>query len=375
MNCFGTIASRITPILLCVLCGCASRVTAAPADAAVDAAEVLDASEDVEDRTDVVATDAGFPEPVPPRPLRLLAAGARHTCAIRAGGRVWCWGINFDGQLGVAGPQSPNPDLLPIAVPDLEDAVELSAGTSFTCALRRSGRVVCWGNNDHGQRGLGFIGPGTSSGPDAEVSGLDDAVSIESGGDFSCARRAGGELVCWGRNQSGQCGRSGPDVLATPSEVNPVGVVEATVGYAHACVRVRTGEVLCWGSNSAGQLGADPGVTGSSRSNLRSWAGSRGSRRCGVWGIRVARAQRMARPAAGVGTTSDNSGTGRSWIAGRPASSLSRVGSSRLSRGRVTRAGELTRAACYVGVDRTTVRPVERHAICSFPPGSMDSRT
>ncbi len=266
MNCFGTIASRITPILLCVLCGCASRVTAAPADAAVDAAEVLDASEDVEDRTDVVATDAGFPEPVPPRPLRLLAAGARHTCAIRAGGRVWCWGINFDGQLGVAGPQSPNPDLLPIAVPDLEDAVELSAGTSFTCALRRSGRVVCWGNNDHGQRGLGFIGPGTSSGPDAEVSGLDDAVSIESGGDFSCARRAGGELVCWGRNQSGQCGRSGPDVLATPSEVNPVGVVEATVGYAHACVRVRTGEVLCWGSNSAGQLGADPGVTGSSRS-------------------------------------------------------------------------------------------------------------
>lgn len=280
-------------LLLAGLCGCASRVATAPSDAGLDAHEASDELEDVGSPTDDVvtapldtsidapkafddsggvdspaddiATDAGGPEPAPPRPPRLLAAGARHTCAIRAGGQVWCWGVNFDGQLGSV-PQVADAGLLPVVVPGLNDAFELSAGTGFTCALRRSGRVLCWGNNDYGQRGLRFVGPGTSSGPDAEVSGLNDAVAIESGAEFSCARRVGGAVVCWGRNQSRQCGRSGPDVLTAPAEVSLVGVVEVAAGFAHACVRVRTGNVLCWGSNSSGQLGVNPAVTGPSRS-------------------------------------------------------------------------------------------------------------
>lgn len=251
--------------LITSLFGCSSGLLVAPSDSAVDVPELTDESVPIDGWTDEVAMDDGGLEPTPPRPPRLLVAGARHTCVIRAEGQVWCWGVNFDGQLGT-GPRPPDAGVLPARVLGLNDAVELSAGTRFTCALRRSGRVLCWGNNDYGQRGLGFAGPRTSSGPDLEVSGLDDAVSIESGGDFSCARRASGVLVCWGRNQRGQCGRSEPEVMTAPAEVDVVGVVEAAAGFAHACVRVRSGNVWCWGSNSAGQIGVDPAVTGLSRS-------------------------------------------------------------------------------------------------------------
>src|SRR5262245_52535321 len=36
----------------------------------------------------------------------------------------------------------------------LTDAVAISAGGHRTCALRESGRVVCWGGNQFGELGL-----------------------------------------------------------------------------------------------------------------------------------------------------------------------------------------------------------------------------
>lgn len=57
---------------------------------------------------------------------------------------MWCWGWGYHGQLGggdwvdyVATPQR---------VPGLTDAVQISAGRGFSCALRAAGWVECWGD-------------------------------------------------------------------------------------------------------------------------------------------------------------------------------------------------------------------------------------
>jgi hypothetical protein len=86
--------------------------------------------------------------------------------------------------------------------------VQVVAGMLHTCARFATGRVRCWGSNASGELGDGsFTGRGPT-GPD--VVGLTDAVELATGGgEYGCAIRADGNVVCWGRNHEGQLGDGG----------------------------------------------------------------------------------------------------------------------------------------------------------------------
>jgi alpha-tubulin suppressor-like RCC1 family protein len=110
---------------------------------------------------------------------------------------------------------------MPVAVPGLEDAVQLSAGAYHVCALRSSGQVVCWGANTNGE-----LGDGTTTdraGATTDVVGITDAAEIGSGMYHSCARLASGPLLCWGRNDFGQTG-DGTPVSPRPTPVEVIGL-------------------------------------------------------------------------------------------------------------------------------------------------------
>jgi hypothetical protein len=95
---------------------------------------------------------------VPLAHVSSVAMGFAHSCAIVRGGQVFCWGTRTAVGLGasVLG-DIQNGELFstPQAIPGLPDAIEVQAGAAHTCARRRSGEVVCWGNNDAGQLGDG----------------------------------------------------------------------------------------------------------------------------------------------------------------------------------------------------------------------------
>ena len=90
------------------------------------------------------------------------------------------------------------------------------------------------------------------------VSGLTDAVKISLGGRFGCALRATGDVVCWG--YINDIGAATLPPYTTP--VTVAGVTDAVDIAAHtsghACARRRTGEVLCWGDGAI-QGGRVPG--------------------------------------------------------------------------------------------------------------------
>ena len=182
-----------------------------------------------------------------------LSAGERHTCARRTSGSVACWGWNAQGQLG-DGTMTDRPTATPVL--GIADAVELTARTYNTCARRASGAVMCWGRNTEGQ-----IGDGSAMAAATEpraVSGLTDAVEIASGGYFTCARRSGGTVVCWGDNGSGQIGDgSTGGVRSIPAAaVSGVAGARALVaGGNTACVAYAAGNVSCWGNNGSGEVG------------------------------------------------------------------------------------------------------------------------
>jgi alpha-tubulin suppressor-like RCC1 family protein len=177
-------------------------------------------------------------------------AGNAHTCAIRAGGAVACWGNNFSGQLGdgmMTSRSSPGP------VPGLADAVQLDSGTVHTCALRSTGRLLCWGDNTYGRLGDGTI---TGSSTPRTVIGLSQMANIEAGGNHTCGRRTSGESFCWGRNMVGEIGLASPAQTATPLRVPGLDdAVEFDMGWQYTCARRSGGRVACFGRNDNGQLG------------------------------------------------------------------------------------------------------------------------
>ncbi|MBW2526374.1 MAG: hypothetical protein JRI23_19495 [Deltaproteobacteria bacterium] len=184
-----------------------------------------------------------------------LALGEGHGCARRTDGTVVCWGDNSHGQLGQA-------DLSMVAtspqqVPGLSGVSQLWAGTSHNCALLDSpGQVVCWGRNDRAQVGNGETSDAVST-PTA-VAGVDDAAEVVAGGSHSCARRSGGTVACWGYNYLGALGNgsTSPTRATSPQEVVELGDAMALAAGDHFTCALRSNQrVSCWGHNANGQLG------------------------------------------------------------------------------------------------------------------------
>jgi alpha-tubulin suppressor-like RCC1 family protein len=87
-------------------------------------------------------------------PVLALTAGEAHTCALRdpAADGVACWG-NPDAPATLGGP--PSQPSAPVAVPLPGPVRAVAAGGNHTCAIDANGAVRCWGAGGRGQLGDG----------------------------------------------------------------------------------------------------------------------------------------------------------------------------------------------------------------------------
>lgn len=184
-----------------------------------------------------------------------IALGEQHSCARRPSGSVRCWGDDVQGQTGTGGPATGGLVTTPQDVEGITDAIDIASGRNHTCVARKTGKVSCWGYNLDGQLGIGEF-DNRSSTP-VDVVGLKDAFAVAAGGNFSCALRGSGSVACWGGNGSGQLGTGDESPTSTPRAVSGLrDMVAISAGQAHVCAVEKTGSVSCWGDGSNGQLGA-----------------------------------------------------------------------------------------------------------------------
>jgi alpha-tubulin suppressor-like RCC1 family protein len=209
----------------------------------------------------VTSTDESIPIPTPvlgvPAKAISVAAGAAHTCAIFAGGEVWCWGVNEYGQLGVEtnfGVVSRN---APVKVEGiLLPQGTISAGAHHTCA-RNAEALFCWGLNHRGQLAVGSATQNENLPEPTPVDAPSKTTAIATGGDHTCAIDTPGDLYCWGSNKHSQVSGDTPgEDHYRPVLIDEIDatVASITTGIAHSCA-IAQGEVYCWGLNLYGQLG------------------------------------------------------------------------------------------------------------------------
>lgn len=191
------------------------------------------------------------------------ALGEQHSCAREPNGTVRCWGDDLQGQTGSGGPADGGIVTTPRDVEGITDAVDIASGRNHTCVARRTGKVSCWGYNLDGQLGNGEAANRKAT--PVEVAGLTSAFAVAAGGNFSCAVRGSGSVACWGGNGSGQLGKGDESPSTTPVAVPKLtGIVAIAAGQAHACAVKNTGTVLCWGDGANGQLGSGQAKSSSS---------------------------------------------------------------------------------------------------------------
>ena len=90
----------------------------------------------------------------PPMTASFVATGDSFTCFLTTEGSVRCWGANDRGQLG-DGSFTDSSSPVTVKLPAATVVAKLIAKSSTACALTNDGRVFCWGANDFGQLGIG----------------------------------------------------------------------------------------------------------------------------------------------------------------------------------------------------------------------------
>ncbi len=193
--------------------------------------------------------------------VAFIGAGASHTCAATTTGRVLCWGLNDRGQLGQ--PLTTSSSTTPLTVPGAAGAVAVAAGAKHTCAVLSGGKVWCWGANDQGQLGQPLTTSSSAVPLPVDIAGTASKIATQV--DHTCVLATSGDVWCWGANGSGQTsGTSDPTVA--PAHLT-IAATSIAVGAAHSC-GVTAGGVLCWGDGILGELGNGLTTPSSSRTPL-----------------------------------------------------------------------------------------------------------
>ena len=205
-----------------------------------------------------------------------ISTSGSHACALLTGGRVKCWGASLYGDLGDGRASHGHYDSIaplgdfspvPVQVSGITDAVAVSAGVGYSCAVRKGGTVWCWGGAWDG-----VLGNGSTRGKNltpVQVSGIRGAVAVNASDVRSCALLNSGTVKCWGDNSFGELGDGKTDhgrkadcsswlQECSPTPVQVSGITDATqisAGRGDPCAVLSDGHVWCWGDNSKGQLG------------------------------------------------------------------------------------------------------------------------
>ena len=205
-----------------------------------------------------------------------MSIGYGHVLALTVDGRVFSWGKNFYGQLGLGDHRDKS---LPQHVSHLEEEsnkiVQVEAGMHHSLALTESGQVFAWGYNRDYELGLNDNMDRVLPQELQTLKGR-KVTSISAGSYHNLALTDEGSLFSWGLNNYSQLGRIVDKVGKFPAPVSittglsgkkqggrKLKPKKIAAGTWHSLAIVESGQVYAWGRCHFGAVGSKCKTTGS----------------------------------------------------------------------------------------------------------------
>lgn len=181
----------------------------------------------------------------------VVGAGTSHSllyCGYSTG--IYGCGSNSGGQVGDG---SGINQFTPVSVLNTASygyPTFMTGGNDFSFAIA-GGILFAWGDNGNGQ-----LGDGTTTSRPAPIQiGLSNVQIIAAGYDHSLFLTTGGALYACGANGQGQLGDGTTVNKTSPASIISTGVVSVAAGYNHSLLVKNDGTLWASGFNAMGQLG------------------------------------------------------------------------------------------------------------------------
>ncbi|NXI41428.1 RPGR regulator, partial [Galbula dea] len=188
----------------------------------------------------------------------LLSCGDEHTAIVTGNGKLYMFGSNNWGQLGLGSKNTVNK---PTCVKALKpEKTKLAVcGRNHTLVYTEKGNVYAAGGNSEGQLGLGDTEERTTFHLISFFTNQHKIKQLAAGSYTSAAVTEDGQLFVWGDNSEGQLGLADEAFVSVPCQVDvgkPVSFVSC--GYYHSALITGDGELYTFGEPENGKLGLLP---------------------------------------------------------------------------------------------------------------------
>ncbi|XP_010150163.1 PREDICTED: X-linked retinitis pigmentosa GTPase regulator, partial [Eurypyga helias] len=188
----------------------------------------------------------------------LISCGDEHTAIVTGNGKLYMFGSNNWGQLGLG---SKNTVSKPTCVKALKpEKTKLAVcGRNHTLVYTEKGNVYAAGGNSEGQLGLGDTEERTTFHLIRFFTNQHKIKQLAAGSYTSAAVTEDGQLFVWGDNSEGQIGLANETYVSIPWQVD-VGkrVSSVSCGYYHSALITGDGDLYTFGEPENGKLGLLP---------------------------------------------------------------------------------------------------------------------
>jgi alpha-tubulin suppressor-like RCC1 family protein len=190
-----------------------------------------------------------------------FAIGKFHCIARNSSGKVFCWGYNIRGLLGIGSKDESYHKPILNQYLNNEFVIDISCGELHSLVLTNCGEVYAWGGNHRGQ-----IGNGCNYNQliPIKVKGFNNerVVMISCGSEHSMALTEFGHVYSWGYNEWGQLGIGNTEESNEPKFVAVIDenkcnvfIEKISCGSEHSLLLSSDGYIYAFGNNESGELG------------------------------------------------------------------------------------------------------------------------